>query len=314
MENFFSELKRRKVYRVAVAYAVVAWLVIQIATQTFPFLEVPNWTTRLVIILIALGFPVALILAWAFDLTSHGIKRTDDILPEAMPPSKIPEKSIAVLPFENLSDDQENAYFADGVQDDILSNLAKVADLKVISRTSVRQYRTGARNLREIGTALGVAHILEGTVRRAGNRVRINTQLINARTDAHVWAETFEREATDVFALQSELAEKIATALRANLSLAEKARMQVHPTEHRDAYDLYLRARFVSLERSGRPSGECGEGTSSSRSSHRARSSICASVQSRIAIYIGWLMNGLVVSSAAFLPTIADTNWEIVGP
>jgi TolB-like protein/Flp pilus assembly protein TadD len=243
MRNFFSELKRRKVYRVAVAYAVVAWLVVQIATQTFPFLDVPNWAIRLIIILIALGFPVALILAWAFDITPQGIKRTDDIAPEAKPSTIIPDKSIAVLPFENLSDDQENAYFADGVQDDILSNLAKVADLKVISRTSVRQYRGGARNLREIGTALGVAHILEGTVRRSGNRVRINTQLINARTDAHIWAETFERETTDVFALQSELAEKIATALRANLSPWEKASMRVHPTEHRDAYDLYLRAR-----------------------------------------------------------------------
>jgi TolB-like protein/Flp pilus assembly protein TadD len=243
MRNFFSELKRRKVYRVAVAYAVVAWLIIQIATQTFPFLAVPNWAIRLVIILIALGFPVALILAWAFDLTPQGIKRTDEIAPEVKTSTKIPEKSIAVLPFENLSDDQENAYLADGVQDDILSNLAKVADLKVISRTSVRQYRGGSRNLREIGTVLGVAHILEGTVRRSGNRVRINAQLINARTDAHVWAETFERETTDVFALQSELAEKIATALRANLSPSEKARMQVHPTEHRDAYDLYLRAR-----------------------------------------------------------------------
>jgi TolB-like protein/cytochrome c-type biogenesis protein CcmH/NrfG len=243
MRNFFGELKRRKVYRVAVAYAIVAWLVIQIATQTFPFLGIPNWAIRLVIILIVLGFPVALVLAWAFDLTAQGIKRTDDIAPEAKSSAKVPDKSIAVLPFENLSDNQENAYFADGVQDDILSNLAKVADLKVISRTSVRQYRTGVRNLREIGAALGVAHILEGTVRRSGNRVRINTQLINARTDAHVWADTFDREATDLFALQSELAEKIANALRANLSPWEKASMQVHPTAHLDAYDLYLRAR-----------------------------------------------------------------------
>ena len=163
MRNFFGELKRRKVYRVAVAYAVVAWLVVQIATQTFPFLEVPNWAVRLVIVLIVLGFPVALVLAWAFDITPQGIKRTDDARAgKNFRQINIPEKSIAVLPFENLSDDQENAYFADGVQDDILSNLAKVADLKVISRTSVRQYRGGARNLREIGVALGVAHILEG--------------------------------------------------------------------------------------------------------------------------------------------------------
>lgn len=243
MGNFFAELKRRKVYRVAVAYGIVAWLIIQIATQTFPFLDIPNWTVRLVIVLVVLGFPVALILSWAFDLTTHGIKRTEEIPSETKAAAKIPEKSIAVLPFENLSDDKENAYFADGVQDDILSNLAKVADLKVISRTSVRQYRTGTRNLREIGAALGVAHILEGTVRRSGNRVRINAQLINALTDAHVWADTFDREATDLLVLQSELAEKIAEALRANLSPREKASMQLHPTSHLDAYDLYLRAR-----------------------------------------------------------------------
>ncbi len=259
MRNFFGELKRRKVYRVAVGYAVAAWLVIQIATQTFPFLDISNWTVRLVIILTVLGFPVALILSWAFDLTVHGIKRTEDIDTEPKVSLKIPEKSIAVLPFENLSDDQANAYFADGVQDDILSNLAKVADLKVISRTSVRQYRGGARNLREIGSALGVAHILEGTVRRSGNRVRINAQLINARTDAHIWAETFERETTDVFALQSELAEKIATALRANLSPSEKARMQVHPTTHRDAYDLYLRARDLFRWSGAADPRECAE-------------------------------------------------------
>jgi TolB-like protein/Flp pilus assembly protein TadD len=243
MGNFFAELKRRKVYRVAIAYAVVSWLLTQIATQVFPFFEIPNWAVRLVIILLALGFPVALILSWAFDLTPKGIVRTSDA---GLPPKAadiVPEKSIAVLPFENLSDDQENTYFADGIQDDILSNLAKVADLKVISRTSVRQYRGGARNLREIGTALGVAHILEGSVRRLGNRVRVNAQLINARSDAHVWADTFDREITDLFALQSELAEKIASALRANLSASEKAGLQIHPTADLDAYDLYLRAR-----------------------------------------------------------------------
>src|SRR5437867_5628321 len=176
MRGFFSELKRRKVYRVAIAYAVVGWLLVQIATQVFPFLEIPNWAVRLVIAAVALGFPIALALAWAFDITPEGIKRTDDLAPNdsqpsrVSPPASIPEKSIAVLPFENLSDDPENAYFADGVHDDILSSLAKISDLKVISRTSVRQYKEGARNLREIGQALGVAYILEGTVRRAGNR------------------------------------------------------------------------------------------------------------------------------------------------
>jgi TolB-like protein/Flp pilus assembly protein TadD len=241
-KKFFSELQRRKVYRVAIAYIVAAWVLIQVATQVFPFYEIPNWAIRLVISTLVLGFPVALFLSWAFDITPAGIVRTDDVANPA-PPSVIPEKSIAVLPFENLSDDQQNTYFADGIQDDILSSLAKVADLKVISRTSVRQYRGGARNLRDIGAALGVAHILEGTVRRAGNRVRVNAQLIDARTDAHLWADTFDREITDLFLLQTELAEKIAAELRANLSPQEKASMQMHPTADLAAYDLYLQAR-----------------------------------------------------------------------
>ncbi len=223
MRKFFAELKRRKVYQVAIGYAVVGWLFVQVATQVFPFFDIPNWAVRLFIVAVIIGFFIALILSWAFDITPEGIKRTDD-LPELSPTSRlsrsleIPEKSIAVLPFENLSDDQQNTYFADGIQDDILSSLAKVADLKVISRTSVRQYRTGTRNLREIGEALGVAHILEGTVRRVGNRVRVNAQLINARTDGHIWSDSFDREMTDLFVLQSELAEQIATALRANIS------------------------------------------------------------------------------------------------
>src|SRR5215212_813727 len=241
MRSFFAELKRRKVYRVALSYAFVAWLVIQIDTQVFPFFA-PTWTVKLIIILVIAGFPVAVVLSWIFDLTIEGIKRTDDH-PPAIAPAEVPDKSIAVLPFENLSDDQENTYLADGIQDDILSNLAKIADLKVISRTSVRQYRGGERNLREIGAALGVAHILEGTVRRFGNRLRVNAQLINARTDAHVWADTFDREITDLFVLQTDLAEQIASALRANLSPEERASMQVHPTKDLDAYDLYLRAR-----------------------------------------------------------------------
>src|SRR6059058_1484312 len=161
LTNFFAELKRRKVYRVAIGYAVVAWLLIQIATQVFPFLDVPNWAIRLIILLLALGFPIALVLAWAFYITPQGVKRTEDLPDTSRRPTStpttaanIPDKSIAVLPFENLSDDQQNEYLADGIQDDILSNLAKIADLKVISRTSVRQYRGGARNLREIGSAL----------------------------------------------------------------------------------------------------------------------------------------------------------------
>ena len=244
LKQFFVELKRRKVYRVAVAYIVVAWVLVQVATQVLPFFEVPNWAVRLVITALVLGFPIAVVLAWAYDITPSGIKRTEDVAERGDGATgQVPEKSIAVLPFENLSDDRENTFFADGVHDDILSSLAKIADLKVISRTSVQQYRTGVRNLREIGEALGVAHVLEGTVRRSGNRVRVNAQLINARTDAHVWAETFDRELTDLFAIQTELAERIARALEANLSPREMAGLQMPPTRDLGAYDLYIQAR-----------------------------------------------------------------------
>jgi TolB-like protein len=250
VKSFFAELKRRKVHRVAIAYAVAAWLLIQIATQVFPFFEIPNWAVRLVVLLLVLGFPIALILSWIFDLTPQGIRRTEEsdrslaalpVGPAAI--RNIPEKSIAVLPFENLSDDKENEYFAAGVHNDILSNLAKVADLKVISRTSVQQFKSGTRNLREIGLALGVAHILEGTARRAGNRIRVNAQLIDARSDAQLWGETFDREITDLFALQSELAQRISQELRANLSAREKTNLQTHPTRDILAYELFLRAR-----------------------------------------------------------------------
>jgi TolB-like protein/Flp pilus assembly protein TadD len=250
VKSFFAELKRRKVHRVAIAYAVAAWLLIQIATQVFPFFEIPNWAVRLIVLVLVLGFPIALTLSWIFDLTPQGIRRTEEsdrslaalpVGPAAI--RNIPEKSIAVLPFENLSDDKENEYFAAGVHNDILSNLAKVADLKVISRTSVQQFKSGTRNLREIGLALGVAHILEGTARRAGNRIRVNAQLIDARSDAQLWGETFDREITDLFALQSELAQRISQELRANLSAREKTNLQTHPTRDILAYELFLRAR-----------------------------------------------------------------------
>jgi TolB-like protein/class 3 adenylate cyclase/Tfp pilus assembly protein PilF len=170
-------------------------------------------------------------------------------LPEATSskfPTPIPEKSVAVLPFENLSDEKENAYFADGVQDEILTGLSKVADLKVISRTSTLQYKSSAaRNLREIAKALGVAHVLEGTVQRAGDRVRVNAQLVDARTDSHLWAESYDREATDVFAIESELAGKIVAQLQAKISPSEKAAIEEKPTADLVAYDLYIRAKTL---------------------------------------------------------------------
>src|SRR5438132_4375329 len=289
--NFFAELKRRNVYKVAVAYAIVAWLLIQVATQVFPFFEIPNWAVRLVVLLLILGFPIALLRAWAFEITPEGIKRAEDVSPEqsitkhtgrkliwttvvlaviaagllafqflrpksatnfgasTIPATgSLPEKSIAVLPFENLSRDPDNAFFTDGVQDEILTNLARVADLKVISRSSVMQYKTGVqRNLREIGQQLGVAHLLEGSVQRAANKIRVNAQLIDARSDAHLWAQTYDRDLVDVFAIQSEIAKAIADQLQAKLSPNEKKAIEQPPTTDLAAFDLYSRAKSLLL-------------------------------------------------------------------
>ena len=265
-------------WRVAAGYGVVGWLIIQFATTVFPVLALPVWTARLVIILVLAGFPIALILAWAFDVSSAGIEKTPDIPPPDCPPTfsarrknLIPlavfglvvaivagyfflprasarklEKSIAVLPFDNFSAEKENAYFADGIQDDILTNLARIGDLKVISRTSVMSYRGQTHNVREIGKALNVATILEGSVRREGQRVRINVQLIDASNDKHLWAQIYDRELTDVFAIQSELAREIASALKATLSPDEQERIEKKPTENSEAYLLYLEAHAIS--------------------------------------------------------------------
>ena len=268
MSGFFEEVKRRKVYRVAAAYVIAGGGIIQLASAAFPAWELPNWTLRLVIVALLIGFPIALILAWAFDVTPQGIKTTPTALPGThrrrnvimlvatgvivsavagfflLPRAsahKI-DKSIAVLPFENLSDEKENAYFADGIQDDVLTNLSKIGDLKVISRTSVMPYRGKASNLREIGKALGVATILEGSVRRIGNRVRVNVQLINAENDEHIWAEDYDRDLTDVFAIQTDLAKKITGELQAKLSPAEKAQMERKPTENGEAYLAFVQA------------------------------------------------------------------------
>jgi TolB-like protein/Flp pilus assembly protein TadD len=265
MSGFFAELQRRKVYRVAAAYIIAAGFIIQIGSAVFPAWELPNWTLRFVVVLLLVGFPIALILAWAYDVTPQGIRVTPGahrrrnlimlvatgviisagagffLLPRAV--ARNVDKSIAVLPFQNLSDEKDNAYFADGMQDDILTNLSKIGDLKVISRMSVMSYRgDGLRNAREIGKALGVATLLEGSVRRIGNRVRVNVQLINADNDEHIWAEDYDRELTDVFAIQTDLAQKIASALQAKLSPNEKERLDRRPTKDSDAYLLFVQA------------------------------------------------------------------------
>jgi TolB-like protein/Flp pilus assembly protein TadD len=267
--GFFEELQRRKVYRVAAAYIIAAGFIIQIGSAIFPAWELPTWTFRLVVVLLLIGFPIALILAWAFDVTAQGIQPTRKAASEThlrrnliilvgtgvivsavagfflLPRTSARniDKSIAVLPFENLSGDPDNAYFADGMQDDILTNLSKIGDLKVISRMSVMSYRgNGTRNARDIGKALGVATLLEGSVRRIGNRVRVNVQLINANNDEHIWAEDYDRDLTDVFAIQTDLAQKIVYTLQAKLSPNEKARLDRQPTQNPNAYLLFVQA------------------------------------------------------------------------
>ncbi len=279
LSSFFAELKRRNVYKVAVAYAVVGWLLVQVATQVFPFFEIPNWAVRLVVLAIVIGFPVALVIAWAFELTPQGLKRTEDVdvagqgsrkshawiyvvivgallsvglfmlgrygFREKNWSSTEPlAKSIAILPFESLSEDKSNAYFAEGVQDEILTRLAKVADLKVIARTSTQKFKSAPENLPDIAKQLGVLNILEGSVQKAGDQVRVNVQLINALTNTHLWAEIYDRKLTDIFAVESDIAKTIADTLQAKLSGSEKALMTKTPTVNKEAYELYLKGRF----------------------------------------------------------------------
>ncbi|MEY2480739.1 MAG: adenylate cyclase [Verrucomicrobiota bacterium] len=276
--NFFSELKRRSVYKVAVAYAIVGWLIVQIATQVFPFFEIPNWAVRLVVLVIVIGFPIAIVLAWAFELTPEGIKLTEDVdLPvgkktksrvwiyivivgaalslglfflarygfrNAATSPEVPAKSIAVLPFDNLSRDPDNAYFAEGIQDEILTRLSKLADFKVISRTSTQQFKSSPQHLPQIARQLGVMHILEGSVQRAGDQVRVNVQLIKASTDAHLWADSYDRRMTDIFGVESDIAQKVADSLQATLTGPEQHAITARPTENAEAHQLYLKGRF----------------------------------------------------------------------
>jgi TolB-like protein/Tfp pilus assembly protein PilF len=284
--NFFAELKRRNVYKAAIAYAVVAWLLLQAASILFPTFEAPPWVMKVFVAVIVLGFPVALVFAWAFELTPEGLKRTEDVdVSKSITrgtgrkmdfliiavlllviavfayqrfgpgkkglvtmPSAIPEKSIAVLPFENRSEDKANAYFADGIQDEILTRLSKIADLKVISRTSTQHYKSAPENLLEIARQLGVAHIVEGSVQKSGDAVRVNVQVIKAANDSHLWADTFDRKLTDIFSVESEVAKAIADQLRAKLTGQEEQVLAARPTDNVEAYDAYLRGLAYSLK------------------------------------------------------------------
>ena len=288
--NFFAELKRRNVYKVAVAYAVVAWLLIQAASIFLPAFDAPAWVMKIFIIVIIFGFPVALIFSWAFEITPEGIKLESEIEPSksikrrtgrkivaltialavvaaglfvyqlVRPKSDtsgsptaatIANKSIAVLPFDNLSRDPDNAYFCEGVQDEILTRLAKVADLKVISRTSTQHFKSTPDNLPQIAKQLGVAHIVEGSVQKSNDQVRVNVQLINAQNDAHLWADTYDRKLTDIFAVESDIAKTIAETLQAKLTGSEKRSIAETPTVNPEAYELYLRGKFFAEKRTG---------------------------------------------------------------
>ena len=269
MSGFFAELQRRKVYRVAAAYIIAAAFIIQIGSAVFPAWELPNWTLRLVVVLLLVGFPVALILAWAYDVTPQGIQATPKIpgghrrrnivllvaagaiisiaagfflLPRAS--ARKIDKSVAVLPFENLTDEKANAYFAQGIQNEILTKLATVRDLKVISRTSTAKYQSKPDNLKTVAQELGVSTIVEGTVQRAGDKVRVNVQLIDAHTDTHLWAKSYDRDFKDVLAVESEVAAQIADALKANLSPSESHVLAAARTENTEAYDFFLRGQY----------------------------------------------------------------------
>ncbi len=277
--NFFAELKRRNVYKVAVAYAVVGWLLVQVATQVFPFLEIPNWVVRLVIALVMIGFPIALVIAWAFEATTEGIKRTEvaDTMPTALEQKKhawiyvvviaaaisialfflgrytagntasaarteLPAKSIAVLPFVDLSQAKDQEYFCDGISEEILDALAKVEGLRVVARTSSFSFKGKNADVAEIAQKLNAQTVLEGSLRREGNRIRITAQLINARDGFHIWSDTFERELQGVFAVQDEITRAIVDALKIKLAVAPAARGQQNP----EAYDLYLQGLYFS--------------------------------------------------------------------
>jgi TolB-like protein/cytochrome c-type biogenesis protein CcmH/NrfG len=294
--NFFAELKRRNVVRMAGLYLVGAWLLTQVASTVLPMFGAPDWLPRSIVILLAIGFIPALIFSWVFEMTPQGLKRDEDVLPEqsiaaqtarrmdrliiavlvvalgyfaldkwvlaparteakphpALVPNEaapvIPAKSIAVLPFENLSDDKNAAYFADGIQDEILTKLASIADLKVISRTSTAKYKSKPEDLKTVSEQLRVATVLEGTVQKSGDKARVNVQLIDARADTHLCAKSYDRDVKDVFAVESEVAQEIADSLQAKLSPAEANTVASAPTANTEAYDFFLKGEFEERE------------------------------------------------------------------
>jgi len=275
--KFFAEVKRRNVYKVAIAYGAVAWLLTEVATQVFPFFEIPNWVVRLVVLVIIAGFPIAVVIAWAFELTPEGLKRTEIAdakyplgrspkrawiyiviiagaisvgifflgrytSPKQREANELPGKSIGVLPFVDLSQAKDQEYFCDGISEEILDALAKVEGLRVVARTSSFSFKGKNADVAQIAQKLNVENVLEGSLRREGNRIRITAQLINARNGFHIWSETFERELQGVFAVQDEITRSIVDALKIKLAVAPPA----HAEQNTEAYDLYLQGLYFS--------------------------------------------------------------------
>jgi TolB-like protein len=287
ISGFFAELKRRNVYKVAVAYAVVAWLLVQAASILFPTFEAPAWVMKVFVVVILLGFPVALVIAWAFEMTPQGMKRTEDVGPDEVIPqwsgkkfaaliivtaigaaallgfqllrpktsavpgetTGIPSKSIAVLPFVNMSSDKENEYFVDGLTEEILNRLAQISALRVPGRTSSFAFKGKNTDLRQIGTALGVAHVLEGSVRKSGDRLRITAQLVRTADGFQLWSQSFDRKFDDIFAIQEEIARSIADALSTPLGVGDAVNPQ-RQTRDMEAYEKFLEARALIPQRS----------------------------------------------------------------
>jgi TolB-like protein/Tfp pilus assembly protein PilF len=283
--SFFAELQRRNVYKIGAMYGVAGWLLVQVATQVFPFFDIPNWVVRVVVIAIVAGFPLTLALSWIYELTPQGIVKTDEVAPDASitrqtgqrlnhaiiatlslavlvllgkilwphavggtaapAAAAAGDKSIAVLPFANLSSDPDNAFFADGMQDEILTKLAKIGALRVVSRTSTQRYASAPPNVAEIAKQLGVSNILEGSVQKAGNAVHINVQLIRADGDQHLWAESYNRKLDDMFGVEGEVAQAVAEALNTKLSGIEQEAVAAKPTSNPEAYEAYLRGRAI---------------------------------------------------------------------
>jgi len=276
--SFFSELKRRNVYKVAIAYIVGGWALSQGIAQVFPVFDVPNWAIRLIVLLIIIGLPISLILAWMFEVTPQGIKRTEDVTlsderapkkhvwiyvvviggllsiglfflgrytagnkTTATSPNEPSNKSIAVLPFENLSEDKNTAYFSDGITEEILNALAQIPGLKVAARRSAFQFKGNDLDLRKIGQILGVAHILEGSLQKAGDQVRINVQLVDVQNGLQAWSEKYDRKLDNVFAVEDEIAKAIATKLRVQLTGGGGQPLVVDGTNNPQAHELYLR-------------------------------------------------------------------------